>query len=200
VSLKLTRDLRVRDRRSFDEHVQLFAAYSARIAQLPPASWDRLRLRCADLNDHAFRALLRRALLAAKPHELYIPEPARGIPLLRVIAGASRAVQTGLALAFEFAAEFDAPDRRAPDPPPRRTQSTGDSTTDAYIDATFLIWAALASVRRTDPGVAVVVRAAGDAVLRHDWLPRADFNALYAPIEPEIPFADLEPPSSGTRG
>jgi hypothetical protein len=187
----------VQDRRSFDEHVQLFAAYGARIAQLPAASWDRLRLRCADLNGRTFRSLVRRALLAAKPHELYVPDPARDVPLLRVVAGASRVVQAGLALAFEIGAEFDVPDSRTPDPPPRRTQSTGDPTTDACIDATFLIWAALAPVRRTDPGVAVAVRAAGDAVLRHDWLPRAVFDALYAPIEPEIPFADLEPPNSG---
>jgi hypothetical protein len=193
-------EVRVRDPRSFDEHVQLFAAYGARIAQLRPASWDRLRLRCADLNGPAFRSLLRRALLAAKPHELYVPESARNVPLLGVIAGASRVVQTGLALAFEIAAEFDVPDSRAPEPPPHRTRSTGDPTTDAYIDATFLIGGALAPVRRTDQGVAVAVRAAGDAVLRHDWLPRADFDALYAPIEPEIPFADLEPPTSGTRG
>jgi hypothetical protein len=192
--------VRVRDRRTFDEHVQLFAAYGARVAQLPSASWDRLRLRCADLNGPSFSSLVRRAVVAAKPHELYVPESARRIPLLQVIAGASRVLQTGLALAFEISAEFDVPDPRASGPRPRGTQSTGDPTTDAYIDATFLIGGSLASVQRTDPGVAVAVRAAGHAVLRHDWLPRADFDALYAPIEPEIPFADLEPPSSGARG
>jgi hypothetical protein len=190
----------VRDRRRFDGHVQLFAAYGAHVAQLRSASWDRLRLRCADLNGTAFRSLFRRAFLAAKPYELYLPKSARRVTSLRVIVGASRVVQTTLALAFEIGAAFEVPDPRAAGPPPGRTQSTGNPTTDAYIDATFLIGAALASVQRTDPGVAVAVRAAGQAVLRHDWLPRADFEALYAPIEPEIPFADLEPPSSGTRG
>lgn len=185
--------------RSFDEHVQLFAAYGARIAQLPPAAWDRLRLRCTDLSGPSFRSLLRRARLAAKPYEVYLLKAAR-VPGLPVLAGASRVFQTGLALAFEVAAEFDMPDPRAPGPPPRRTESTGDPTTDAYVDAFFLIAAALAPIRRTDPGVAVGVHAAGQAVLRHDWLAPADFEALYAPIEPDIPFADLEPPSSGTRG
>lgn len=170
--------------------MQLFAAYCAHLAQLPPAAWDRLRLRCADLSGPSFRSLLRRARLAAQPYELPLPEAA-GAPRIRVLAGASRAVQTSLALAFEVAAEFDMPDPRSPDPPPRRTQSTGDPTTDAYIDAFFLITAALAPIRHSDPGVAVAVHAAGQAVLRHDWLPSENFDALYAPIEPEIPFAAL---------
>ena len=190
----------MKGRRSFDEHVQLFAAYGAHIAQLRPASWDRLRLRCVDLSGPGFRSLLRRARLASKPNDLYLSTSAQRITSLRVIAGASRVVQTTLAVAFEVAAEFDASDPRAPEPWPRRTHSTGDPITDAYIDATFLIGAALAPFQRTDPGVAAAVRAAGQAVLRHDWLRRADFEALYAPIESEIPFASLEPPSSGTRG
>ncbi|HEY9226805.1 MAG TPA: hypothetical protein VIP11_09175 [Gemmatimonadaceae bacterium] len=60
------------------------------------------------------------------------------------------------------------------------------------MDAHFLIESALAPLQRTDPGVVTVVRAAGQAVLRHDRL-SADFEAVYGYIEPEIPFADLEP-------
>jgi hypothetical protein len=186
--------------RSFDEHVQLFAAYGARIGQLRPAAWHRLRLRCLDLSGPAFRSLFRRARLAAKPYELSVPESVRHLPSLRVVAGASRLLQTSLALAAEVAAEFDIADPRSAEPPPRRTQSTGDPITDAYVDAFFLIEATLAPFRHTDPGVAVAVRAAGQAVLRHDWLTPADFEALYAPVEPEIPFADLEPRSGGPRG
>jgi len=190
----------VKERRSFAEHVQLFAAYGAHVAQLRPASWDRLRLRCVDLSGPTFRSLLRRARFAAKPQELYLSKSAQRVTSLRLIAGASRVVQTTLAFAFEVAAEFDTSDSHLPEPPPRRTHSTSDPTTDRYIHATFLIGAALVPIQRTDPGVATAVYAAGQAVLRHDWLLRADFEALYAPIESEIPFASLEPPSNGTRG
>jgi hypothetical protein len=188
----------VNGRRSFDEHVGLFVAYGARVAQLPPASWDRLRLRCANLNGAAFRSLLSRAFLAAKPYELWVPEPAHRGRSLRVIAGVSRIVQTSLAVAAEVAAEFEASARHPPDAPRRRPRSTGQLTTDAYIDANFLIESALTPIQRGDPGVATAVRAAGQAVLRHDWLARTDFEAVYALVEPEIPFADLEPPTSRT--
>jgi hypothetical protein len=75
----------VKGRRSFDEHVQLFAAYGAHIAQLRPASWDRLRLRCVDLGGPGFRSLLRRARLASKPNDLYLSKSAQRITSLRVI-------------------------------------------------------------------------------------------------------------------
>jgi len=188
----------VKGRRSFDEHVGFFITYGARVAQLSAASWNRMRVRCADLNDAAFRSLLRRAFLAAKPYELWLPEAAQRVRTLRVIAGVSRLLQTSLAIAGEAAAEFEGSTPAAPDQPPRRTQSTGSPRIDAYIDANFLIESMLAPLQRTDPGVTTAVRAAGQAVLRHDWLLRADFQDAYALVEPEIPFADLESPSSGT--
>lgn len=184
------------ERRGFDEHVQLFVAYSARVAQLSPAAWDRLRFRCADLDGPAFRALLRRARLAAQPYELSLPATARRAVAPRIIAGASRAVQASIAFAGQIAAEFEAADRGVPDPPRRRTHSTGQPGTDVYIDATFLIETALMPFERTNPGLVTALRAAGQAVLRHDWLSQSDFDAMYALVEPEIPFAELAPPSS----
>jgi hypothetical protein len=187
----------VTGRSTFDQHVVLFVAYGARVAQLTPASWDRLRLRCAALNGPAFRSLVNRALLAARPHELWLPSRRTG--LLNAIASVLRAVQTGIAFAFEVVIEFETADPRTLVSPRRRTQSTGKARTDELIDATFLIESALAPLQRTDPGVVTAVRAAGQALLRHDWLSPADFDAVYAFVEPEIPFASLEPPFGGTN-
>jgi hypothetical protein len=184
----------VSERRSFDQHVALFVAYAARVAQLPPAAWDRLQLRCAALNGPAFRSLVNRAHLAAKPYKLWLPRTTKPSGSLRAIAGVSRVVQTSMAFAFEVAAEFEASDPHASASAKPRAGSTGRPRTDAYIDATFSIESALEQLQRTDPGVATAVRAAGQAVLRHDWLTQSDFEAVYAFVEPEIPFADLEPP------
>lgn len=184
-------------RRAFDQHLALFVAYGARVGQLPPASWDRLRLRCAALNGPAFRSLVNRALLAARPQELWLPS--RRTSTLNAVASVSRAVQIGIAFAYEAVIEFETADPRAVVSPRRRTQSTGKPRTDQYSDATFLIESTLAPLQRTDPGVVTAVRAAGHAVLRHDWLPPADFSAVYAYVEPEIPFADLDAPFGGTN-
>ena len=80
-----------------DERIQRFVAYSVRVAQLSPAAWDRLRIRCADLDGPASRTLLPRARLGARPYEVWLP-PATRLPLaFRIIAGASRAVQASIA-------------------------------------------------------------------------------------------------------
>jgi hypothetical protein len=67
---------------------------------------------------------------------------------------------------------------------------------DAYIDASNEIESALMSLEREHPGVVTAVRSAGQAVLRHDCLSRANFDAVYRYVEPEIPFATLygQPP------
>jgi len=187
----------VTERRTLDQHVSLFVAYGARVAQLTPAAWHLLRLRCAALNGPAFRSLVNRAQLAARPHELWLPSHRTG--LLNAVGSVSRAVQTGLAFAFEVVTEFETADPRTFVSPRRRTQSTGKPRTDEYIDTTFLIESALAPFQRTDPGVVTAVRAAGQAVLRHDWLSPADFDAVYAFVEPDIPFASLEAPFGGTN-
>lgn len=181
--------------RGVDEHIQRFVAYSVRVAQLTPAAWDRLRVRCADLDGPAFATLLRRTRLRARPYGLWLP-PGTPHPLaFRVIAGASRAVQASIAFASEVVAEFGAAVPHAPNVPLRRTRS-GNPRTDAFVDATFRIEATLTPIGRTNPGVATAIRAAGHAVLRHDWLSETDFDAAYSLIEPEIPFADLVPPSN----
>jgi hypothetical protein len=183
-------------RRSFDEHIQLFVVYAAHVAALSPAAWDRLRLRCADLDRPAFRSLLQRARVAAKPFELFLTPTARRAVAPRIIARASRVFQVSLAIAGQVAAEFEGAGSES-SRLPRRTRSTGKQSTDAYIDANFLIESTLTSFERTNPGVVTALRAAGQAVLHHDWLAQADFDAVYMLVEQEIPFADLAPPSTG---
>jgi hypothetical protein len=179
------------DRRSFDEHVALFDAYSTRIAQLDPPAWQRVRERCAALNGPEFHALVRRALRAAKPYEMKLPEAARQLVSIRVIEGVSWLVQNGIAFAGEVAAEFAAAAPGQPEPRWRRTKSTGNARTDMYIDASSRIELALAPFEKSDPGIVTAVRAAGRAVLRHDWMRPVSFDAVYGFIEPEIPFAEL---------
>ena len=70
-------------------------------------------------------------------------------------------------------------------------RSTGKPRTDAYINAWLSIDAALTPFHRTDPGLVTVVRAAGEAVLTHDWLSPTDFDTVYGFVEPEIPFGIL---------
>ena len=183
-------------RRGVDEHIQLFVAYSVRVSQLSPAAWDRLGVRCADLDGPAFRTLLRRARLGARPYEVWLP-PATRLPVaFRIIAGASRAVQASIAFAGEVAAEFDAAAAHTPSEALRRTRSSGNPRTDAYCDATLRIEPTVTPFARTNPGLVTAIRAAGHAVLRHDWLSETDFDAAYSLIEPEIRFADLVPPSN----
>jgi hypothetical protein len=187
----------VTGRRTFDEHVALLVSYGARVAQLTPGSWERLRRRCAGLNGPEFGSLVRRALLAARPYEMWLPS--RPTASVRAISGASRVVQTGLAFAFEVAAAFDVSDSRGIPSRPLRARSTGKPTTDAFIDAWFSINSALTPFQQTDRGLVTVVRAAGQAILRHGFLSPVDFDAVYGFVEPEIPFATLEMSSNGTR-
>jgi hypothetical protein len=181
--------------RSFDQHDHLFVAYSKRVARLSPDAWGRLRVRCTSLDGPSFSALLRRARLAARPWEMWLPPTSGSLAVLPVIAGASRVVQTSIAFVGQVAAEFETAEGRVHDPPRRRTHSTGKPRTDAYIDASVLIGNTLMPIERTNPGVATATRAAGQAVLRHDWLSHRDFDAVYGLMEPEIPFAELSVPS-----
>ena len=114
-----------------DERIQRFVAYSVRVAQLSPAAWDRLRVRCADLDGPAFRTLLRRVRLGARPHELWLPPTIRRPVGFQIIAGVSRAVHASIAFAGAVAAEFDAAAAHTPSEAFRRPRSSGNPRTDA---------------------------------------------------------------------
>lgn len=180
-------------RRSHQDHIALFVAFGAAVARLTPDAWARIRERCRDLDQPAFQSLLRRASLAARPFEMFLPAGAESRLPFRMIAGASRAVQASLAIAGELVAEFERPGTTGA-LLRRRTNTTGNPHTDAYIGAYFVIESALEPFKVEHPGVATAVRSAGTAMLRHDWLPPPTFDAVYRYVEPEIPFASLQPP------
>lgn len=177
--------------RGFEHDAARYVTYAARVARLPSAVWDRLRLRCADLDGPAFRALLKRTAIAARPYGLWLPG-VKPTPTLQAIRAASRIVQTSIAFAHQVVAEFETPESRAADVAKRRTLSSGSPRIDALVHASMLIESTLAPLEGTGPGVATVLRAAGQAVLRHDWLSDAEFESVYRYVEPEIPFASLD--------
>lgn len=182
----------VNRQRSFDDHVVLLGRFADRVSLLPPAAWDRIRERCASLSDPAFRALIQRAVIAAKPHEAFVPGLTDPSPRLRLIAAASRAVQFSIAFFYEFGSEFDPEIEATADALRRPWRSTGKPRTDMYIDAWRRIEAKLLPLEHSAPGVAAAVRAAGQAVLRHDRLNPETFADVYRFVEAEIPFAELE--------
>ena len=65
----------------------------------------------------------------------------------------------------------------------------------ALVEAHRRLETALRPRVQRHPGVITAVRAAGEAVLRHDWLTPGAFAELYQYVAPEIPFTSLEPPA-----
>ena len=184
-------------RRSLDEHVALFSTFAARIGELSPSAWSAIEARCAALNDASFDALLARAALTAKSRELWLSEVAEPYGLLRAIKVFSDATQHAIALAGEFVAEFYAPPTGVAGVPPnaeRPTARTMSARVAALAAAHLRLETALRPWTSLHPGVVAAVRAAGEAVLRHDWLTPTAFADLYQYVAPEVPFESLEPP------
>ncbi|HEY4219061.1 MAG TPA: hypothetical protein VGM67_18090 [Gemmatimonadaceae bacterium] len=172
---------------------QRCTAYAEAVARLTPEAWSRLEVACASLDDPSAAALVERALLFAKSHELYTPEPLKGRAFQRAIRGALRVYVTGLALAYEVGAEFEPafPDEVRP-----RTKSSGSPDIDAMVDARQLVESTLVerhAVHPLGPGLIAAVRLGEGAVARHDMLPPESFAAVYRFMEPEIPYSSLLP-------
>jgi hypothetical protein len=177
--------------RTVDEHIPLLVAFAERVDRLTPDAWQRLEARCAALNGPSFGALMARVRLAARPHELLTPiTPHRSLPIA-MIAGTQRAVTTAIFSAFELWIEFD-PHSTEPPHWVGRQRTTGNPRTDACVNAYMLIESKITPLQHSQPGTVAVVRAAAQAVLRHDWLTPTDFAAVYGFVEPDIPFAELE--------
>lgn len=180
--------------RTSEERAALLTRYAERVGSLTPEAWGRLRIRCAELDGPEFSALIRRTQLAAKARE-YPIRPAAASPIgLRMIRGASRVLRTSFAFTGQVMAEFEAAQTTPPEPPRPRTRSLGSPTTDAFVDARIAIETALTPIERGAPGLATAVRAGADAVYMQDFLTEADFTAVYAFMESEIPFAEIERP------
>jgi hypothetical protein len=181
------------DPRSFDQHVALFAAYAGAVAALSSESWNRLTTECAPLEGDSVSAIVRRARLGAKPTNV-LESLAVYSRVTRWISVGSTAVVVGIHVAVELLAEFD---QSQPSPSRRRSPTTSPSTEETYIDAWFSIQSALESKPPPHPGLAAAVHAAGQAVLRHDWLLPTTFADVYRFVESEIPYQDVERLANG---
>jgi len=178
--------------RSFDDHVDLYAAFAQRVSALSPAAWERLAARCEELDGSSFDAVIRRARVFARPYTAPLESNSQnGVgKAISAVAGVGIA---GIGIAFELARELGDVFATTPDEPLARTRTTGTARNDRYVDANFLLENTLKEHDRAHPGLSTAVRAAGQAVLRHDWMQPEDFRSVYAVMEPEIPFADLLP-------
>jgi hypothetical protein len=173
--------------RTFEEHVALYAAYADAVAALPAASWDRLTTACAPLDGDSFSAVLRRARHHAKPYNTI--ERFAYSRALKAIAAVSTATMTGIGVASELIGEFYQQEPSASIPSYRGATDPKDAK---YVDASFAIESALHSMKASHAGVTVAIRAAGQAVMLHDWLSAEAFAAVYGFVESEIPYATLE--------
>jgi hypothetical protein len=176
------------DPRDYDRHVALFSAYADAVAALSPESWHRLTDACAPLDGDAVSAIVRRARLSATSYRT-LERLATDSRVPRWIDAVSTASIAGIHVATDLLAEFD----RSPESSAgARAASERTATGDAYVDAWFRIESALEARPPSHPGLATAVRAAGQAVLRHDWLLPATFAKVYGFVESEIPYQDVE--------
>jgi hypothetical protein len=180
--------------RTFEEHVTLFAAYGDAVAALPASSWERLASACASLHGDSVRAVVRRARLHAKAFNI-MEQFAERSRMAKAIAAVTTATITGIGVASELVGELEEQARSASIPSYERPS---DPKSAKYVDAWFAIEAAIHSSTGRHPGVAAAIRAAGQAVLRHDWLSAETFTAVYGFVESEIPYATLERGGGGT--
>jgi hypothetical protein len=180
--------------RTFEEHLALFAAYADAVASLPASSWERLARACASLDGDSFRAVLKRGRLHAKAFNMMEQFAGRS-RMAKAIAAVTTATITGIGVTSELVGEFEA---QAPSASIPSYESSTDPESAKYVDAWFAIEAAIHSSTGRHAGVAAAIRAAGQAVLRHDWLSAETFAAVYGFVESEIPYATLERGGGGT--
>lgn len=162
--------------------------FGERISQLTDAEWRVVSERCASLNSTSFAALLERTRLGARPYLMSIAGGASRNLVLTTLEGVNSAVMHGISFAYQVAREFDTDE---PYVPSDSTAPTNSARGNALADGFVAIERAVAMRERAEPGLATAVRAAGQAVLGHDFLAPDDFAAAYQYVEPVIPFASL---------
>lgn len=175
--------------RPFSEHVTLLCNFAACVEALSPEAWERLRERCRALDGSEPAAVFARAQLAAWPWRM-APARANEPWVMRTMREAFHATQVGIALTGELVeSAFPSSDRDLW----RRSTSSENPDRDRYSDAFSTIEHALARHHVRTPGISTAVRAAAQAVLRHDFLTPADFDRVYQWVAPEIPYATVDP-------
>lgn len=176
-------------RRTFDEHLVLFARYADLVHALTPAAWQRLRARCATIDGSDIDGIIDRAKLLAAS-QLWLPQFPDPPIAIRAISAAQRLFVTTIALGFETATTL-VPSTIGP--PSARRGTTGNPRADCHIDASYRIDQAIDRQGMRVGGVPAAVHAAGQGILHHDWFPPGEFHALYRWVETEIPYALVDP-------
>lgn len=182
--------------RSFSEHVTLLCNFGACVEALSPEAWERLCERCRPITGSGPMAMLARAKLMARATDImYKPENAP--PFIRGINGAYAGFSIGLWLTGELMnSAFPSSEGE-----PRRRLTTSDNPDfDRVIDVSNNVEHVLARYRVRVPGVATVVRASLQAVLRRDHLTPIDFDFVYRWVAPEIPYARVDPRATDAEG
>jgi|JI10StandDraft_1071094.scaffolds.fasta_scaffold434467_2 hypothetical protein len=174
--------------RSFESHVDLLESFSMRVAALSHDAWDRLREQCAPLSGRSPDMLLSRAQLFASSAAAQFAEH-RSAPLTRAIADVTTSTMTAIGFAFE-ALFTVAPALDGPREPRRQPLSSPHA--DRYADALHRISAAVWQHTRRSDGVGTAIEAAAGALLRRDFIPDREFQAVYAWVEAEIPYESID--------
>lgn len=180
--------------RTFDEHLQLYTAYARAVSSFDVATWNRIRARCAAFDEASLLAAFERAQLRALPHRSPTSRPLAEWPHpvpfpLRMLAGVSTVVQTGIAFGFELT-QLVPEWREVAFNPPRA--GTDNPRLARYGEADYLVNHALDLLDGPALGVRAAIHAAGAAVLVHDFLTSHDFAISYEVVAPELSFAELE--------
>ncbi len=180
--------------RTFDEHLQLYTAFAHAVSTFEATTWDRISARCTAFDEVSLLAAFERAQIRARPHGYPIsrlvaalPDP---LPLpVRVIAGMSTLVQTGIAFGFELTQLV--PAMREAAWRPSATSALSQSAR-RYSEADYAVNHSLDALSGPSLGVRAAIHAAGAAVLYHDFLSDHDFAISYEVVAPELSFAELE--------
>lgn len=177
--------------RSFTEHTALLCTFASHVEALSSAAWQRIAVRCLPLAGTTPRALFARAQLRAAPQINFdlpgAPAIARAVPLAAQMFGVT-VWMTYEVVTSVFPSTLDTPWAR-------RT-STGREDFDRRIDAQNAMEYAMARNGVLIPSVATAVRAAAHAIGLHDWLAPGTFERVYQWLEPELPYARVDPASA----
>jgi hypothetical protein len=163
------------------------AAFAAKAEALGPEAWERIAARCGVLDEPTVRGFFSRAELASHSFAgLSDPytEPFTA-PLLGMLGGAWGLVAETLQLVRPF-------DRIEWEGALRKARESGRD--NALAQALLRVLALAAGQQETHPGTASALRTIGLLLMISSHRAAANPAVIYAPFEPEIPFASLSQP------
>ncbi len=161
-----------------NNNVSILVTFAQRVSDLTPEAWERIAARCDKLEHRSLEGFLGRAELVGRVFTLDA-DPYRQ-PLVLSALGAWG---TLWGLAMEGLHLLNVA-------PPKATSAAGGVIPQPQADALDRVVAAADRQRRDHPGAAAACHVIGLVLLRSQ-VAAANIASLYAPFEPEIPFASL---------